>query len=185
MRWFFHVLSIELRKTISYRLDFWLNLIGSVLSQFAVSYFLWKSIFEYNNVAEIRGYTFPAMIFYFFTAPFIEKATLGDGETGLSREIYDGGLSKLLLYPISTFGYKFAQSLAGTFIYITQYLLGLLIYVLFIGSLESFSIGAQSIFLFLLLILLARVISFLLQVTLESVAFWADNVWSLMVMLPF
>ena len=35
--------ALELKKLLSYRAEFWIGFIGSVLSQFGVAFFLWKA----------------------------------------------------------------------------------------------------------------------------------------------
>ena len=169
----------ELKKSLSYRAEFWLNLVGSVGSYFGVAFFLWKSIFLARGAETLQGYTFPALMLYSLLIPLVERSVMAPDMIGISGEIYDGGLSRYLLYPVSYFRVKFSGTLAQATIYMGQMGLVLAIYAAVFGRAD---ISPLSLLMGLIAILFSGCLGFWMLANLEMVAFWADNVWSLAVM---
>src|SRR5690606_19127890 len=110
---FRHVLSIEARKLMSYRVDFWVNVILGFCIQMVVTFFLWKAIFAESGEATIGGYSFHGMLYYYVLVILLGKLVRGSdfGAPGVSAEIYDGTLTRYLVYPTSYFPFKYAQHL--------------------------------------------------------------------------
>lgn len=95
--WIGAVLSMELRKIFSYRVDFWLQVVGGFFSQFVVAYYLWQAIFEHNQAEKIGGYSFPMMVAYYVLAPFVDRIVRANNAFVISQEIYEGSLSRYLI----------------------------------------------------------------------------------------
>lgn len=189
MRWVFNVLSMEIRKTLSYRIDFWVHFIGQIISNFGVSYFLWSSIFRVQNLTEIRGYKFSDLMLYYLLIPLIAKMIQGTDRAGISFDIYDGSLSRYLVYPINYIFYRSVVKSAAALTGLIQSSIVLIAYsivIFFQSKVHSNLIGIihwEYVPFALFLAWAGSLLYFLMSAVLESVAFWADNVWSLLVML--
>lgn len=115
------ILSLEIRKILSYRVDFWLNFFGVILVEFGLAYFLWKAIFEYRGVRSIEGYTFQAMMLYYILVPTISHIIQAQVMHFISTEIYEGSLTRYLIYPISFLSYKLIAHYAFSLIAVVQF----------------------------------------------------------------
>ena len=66
VRWAWRVLALELKKMSTYRVEFWSGVLGNIAIQLITAYFLWSTVYEQNKVAQIGGYAFGPMMFYYF-----------------------------------------------------------------------------------------------------------------------
>lgn len=187
LRWMIPLLSLQLRKLVSYRVDFWVQFVGTVVIHLCVAFFMWKAVFDFNGITELRGMTFPTLLFYYFLVPFLDRMFLSEAGAGsnLSSEIYDGTLTRYLIYPLSVFPYRFVIHFGQTLVVFLQMLFGLSLVVLTVGIPDSIHISWQTWLLALPALFMASYLSFALFLLAELIAFWADNVWSLLVMVRF
>lgn len=177
------ILTLELRKVLSYRAEFFFRLFGRMLAQIGVSYFLWTSLFATGGTERIAGFTLDTMLLYYIFVPFIDSAVRGGEFTTTAQEIYDGSLSKFLLYPAPYFLFKFWGRMAETLFALGQLLIGpplvaLLLHVSLPASLSPASLGMALVSIFL-----ASGLYFLMATAVELLAFWAENTWSLILIL--
>jgi ABC-2 type transport system permease protein len=186
MTWAWTVLTLEIRKTLSYRVDFWLGLLGNALAELALAFFLWQTVFEFKGVDSLGGYSFHALMYYYAVAPFVARAVRGYESYGvISQDIYDGSLTRYLIYPVSYYLYKFAIQMANVASTLVQLFVVTSLFLLCFGTPAGVTLSALGVSQAVLLIMVGCVLYFLLVSSLELVAFWADNVWSLIVMLRF
>lgn len=178
---YLHIYRIELRKLLSYRLDFWLNSFGIVFVSLLVSYFLWHSIYTSSGKQFIGGFSLNSMILYYFCAPLTMRTTMGESIGFMSREIYDGGHNRYILYPTHFFAFKYAMNLAHSTIYFFQLALVMLCYFYIFDFPVDSKLSIQSILLFIPSVFLSSVLYFYLASCLELISFWAEHVWTLLV----
>jgi ABC-2 type transport system permease protein len=183
--WVFHLFSLEIRKVLSYRVDFWINFLGAVLTELAIAYFLWRAVFESQGATQISGYSFKSMILYYVLVALVRRTVMAIDQGAISFEIYDGSLNRYLVYPVSLFSYKYVSWMANAFVTYVQLLLSLALFIAVFGipadrhvTLEGLVMGTVSLWA-------ASSMYYLLSMLFEMVAFWAENVWSLLVMLRF
>ena len=181
--WMRTVFSSELKKMLSYRVDFWVQFPAMVLIQIALAFFLWDSIFELQNISSMNGYSFSGLMLYYLMVPLVDRILRGVDMRFISSEIYEGTLSRYLIYPVSFFLFKYLQHLAQSFISFLQFILTILLFVLIFGMPQEFEASLQNILMGTFLLFTASIMYFILASIFECVAFWADNVWSLLVML--
>ena len=179
------VLSIELRKTFSYRVDFWLKFLGALAANVAAAYFVWSAIFSRTGKTEIGGYTMPALILYYVLTPLIENISRSAEGSQVSDDIYSGGLTKFIVYPASFFGFKYVSSLASAVVGVVQLLAIVGFYLVFVGLPPEVAMTPLSFAAGIVVALAAGVLNFLIAAAMNQVAFWADRVWSLNVMMMF
>jgi ABC-2 type transport system permease protein len=178
------VFTSELRKIVAYRVDFWVQYLFNIVAHLGVAYFLWRAIFDANGVTEMQGYSFAGLIFYYLQVPLISRIIFGSELGSISREIYNGSLTRYLIYPVNFFGYKLMQYFAHSLIYLVQMGVALSIFLLIFGKPADVSFSSLTLLIFPTLFV-AAILNFALTIVLELFAFWADNVWSLLVMVRF
>ena len=172
--------AMELKKLLSYRAEFWISFFGSVLSQFGVAFFLWKAIFTASGADTMQGFTFGALMLYYLLVPLVERVVNGQDMGFMSGEIYDGGLTRYLLYPVSYFRVKYMAKLAQTTIYLIQLILVLGLFLAVFRT--PFDLRLSSLAMTLPVFALSGLLVFVITASMEMLAFWADNVWSILVL---
>ncbi|MAE69767.1 MAG: hypothetical protein CME06_04775 [Gemmatimonadetes bacterium] len=185
-RLFLHVLSVETRKLMSYRVEFWLNTAVGFLAQFGAIYFLWKAMFAESEHSIIGGYSFDEMLLYYVSAILLTKLVRGrERESALSQEIYEGSYTRYIIYPTSFFRYKYAQHLGALAPASVQVMVFGAAAAVAIGPRTLETISMTSVAMTMVIVAIANLLHFVMKAPVEGVAFWADNVWSLDVMLRF
>lgn len=179
------VFSMEIRRTLSYRVDFWIQFLGNIIAQIGLAYFLWRAVFDARGVDSMNGYTFHGLMFYYTLVPLVERMVRGPEMNHIAQEIYDGGLNRYLIYPVHFFLYKYASHAAQSLLFYLQFVLGITGFLLIFGRPPEATITLSGFVMGWIVIMIASLLYFLMATILEMVAFWADHVWSLMVMLRF
>ncbi|MEM1204871.1 MAG: ABC-2 family transporter protein [Acidobacteriota bacterium] len=183
---YLHVLGLETRKLMSYRADFWLHTVVAFAVQMAIAFFLWRAIFDATGEGSIGGFAFDGMVAYYVLALLIGRLVRGkEREITIARDIYEGALSRYLLFPASYGGMKYAEHLGA--------LAPAALQVVVLGGLAAvavpapagFEISPATVAMATVVVAFANLLAFLLRFPIQAVAFWADNVWSLNVMLRF
>jgi ABC-2 type transport system permease protein len=183
--WILQVYLMELRKLITYRADFWVNFIGRTFFTLVIAYYLWLAIFEARGVDTLKGFTMNKMVLYYLMVPIIFRMQQGETIGAISREIYDGSLNKYLLYPLNYYQYKITTYLANSTFYLLQMIFLLVVYNLFLYDPTVYQFSIANSIMFLVTMLFACLAYFALNSITEMVAFWADNIWSLGVIIRF
>ncbi|MDP2359554.1 MAG: ABC-2 family transporter protein [bacterium] len=185
-RLFSHVASVEARKAMSYRADFWINVVVSFFAQLGVVWYLWEAIFRSTGQALIGGWDLPSMLQYYVLVILCGKLVRGqEMMAGLSQDIYDGGLSRYLLYPVDYWSVKYAQHVGALLPALVQLVLFMALMPLFSGSIGAFRPGPAELAMGAIALAAGNLLYFLLLLPIQAVAFWADNVWSLAVLVRF
>ena len=178
-KWPLLVYAMELRKIITYRADFWVNFFGQTFFSIIISYFLWKSIFETKQTDVLNGFTLNKIVLYYLIVPIVFRIQQGQMIGFISREIYEGTLSKYLIYPIDFFLYKIVTFFSHSTFFFLQLCLLIFVYQLFFADPTIYQFNTLNFFLFLCLLSLSSLCYFALNSITEFIAFWADNIWSL------
>jgi len=185
IRVLFSFYSIELRKMVSYRATFWLRLFSSVLVPLLASWYLWDAIFRAGNQLTFGGFSFEWMVFYYLLVPLVKGISVGNDDLVMSQDIYTGGLTKYILYPVDFFAVHYVTKLADLTFGVFKFLGGIALYAWIIGLPEGFHISFTTICTFLLFCFLTSIMHFLMVAIIEMAAFWIDIIWNLHVMLRF
>jgi ABC-2 type transport system permease protein len=182
MRVFASVMAVEARKKMSYRVDFWLNAVVAFFAELAVAYFIVVALFSASGAERLGGLTRGAMIYYYVVVILIGKLVRGnDMEHAIAGDIYEGSLSRFLVYPAPFVLIKYAQALGGLFPAFLQFFLFGAWAPIVLGSPDGVAISPASVAMGTAAILVANLLHFLVVYAVQLIAFWADNVWSLMV----
>lgn len=185
-RLFFQIASMEARRRMSYRVDFWLTAVVGFAAQFGVVYFLWSAMFSESGKTTMGGFTFEALLVYYVAVLLFGKLVRGvEFDNHVSQDIYEGGLNRYLVFPASYFGFKYAQHLGSMIPALVQLALFGAVSILVFDLKGDVSINAGGVLMCVASLALANLLYFLMSFPLQTTAFWADNVWSLLVALRF
>ena len=185
-RLFLHVMSVEARTRMSYRVDFWISATVGFLAEFGLLVFIWQAMFRESGVARIQGFDLNGILLYYGCVVLLAKVVRGQEFSGsVSQDIYEGGLNRYLVFPTSYFAFKYAQHLGGLVPYFVQAVFFGVWFPILLDVPPEMRITPWTLGMGLLAILGANLLYFLMGLPLQAVAFWADNVWSLSVALRF
>lgn len=183
---FLQVVSTEARRRMSYRVDFWLTAVVGFAAEFGVVFFVWQALFAESGKTVMGGFTFDAMLVYYVAVILFAKIVRGlEFENYVSQDIYEGGLNRYLVFPASYFWFKYAQHVGSLLPALIQLALFGALAFLVLEPAGDLRLSAGGVAMALGSLVVANFLYFLLSFPLQSVAFWADNVWSLVVMLRF
>lgn len=183
---FVRIAGLEARKLMSYRADFWLDAVAGFLAQMAVAYFLWLAVFESTGKREIGGFTLPGMVVYYLLAILLGKMIRGqERRIALAQDIYEGTLTRYLVFPIAYFRFKYAERIGALLPAFVQLAVFGTVAWLFFDLPAEIQITAGSVARTAVAVAIGGFLHFLLIYPIEGIAFWADNVWSLNVMVRF
>ena len=183
---FFKVVGLEARKLMSYRVDFWINAVAAFAAQLAVAYFLWLAVFEVSGSVRIGGLTLAGMVLYYVLAILLGKMVRGQERSiGVALDIYEGHLTRYLIYPVDYFRFKYAEQVGALVPAVVQLSVFGSLAVLLLELPDGLAITPGSMARAAVAVALGNFLHFLITFPIQSIAFWADNVWSLNVMLRF
>ncbi len=184
-RTFTHAVSLEIRTLLSYRVDFWMSFLLGVLTFVVANYFLWEAVFRTQGAEVIRGYTLPDMVLYTLLVGCVMRVSFGSMKGAIAQDIYTGGINKYLVFPVSFQGFKYAAHLAYGLVSLAQLALALALARVLLGPVPFGSLDPALFAVGVVASLVSGYLYFAISALMEMVAFWADNVWSLGVMLRF
>jgi ABC-2 type transport system permease protein len=187
-RLFLSIATMEARKLMSYRADFWIAAVFSFAIQLAVLYFLVRALFAESGAGLVGGMTFEEMFGYYLLLVLLRGVIRGVEmriEGSVSDEIYQGHLNRYLVYPTTYFPFKYAQHLGMMGPAVAQSVLFAVACALVLDLPASIAPTPSRIAMGLGAIAVANLLNFTIALPAECVAFWQDQVWSLNVMVRF
>lgn len=175
---------IEIKRRAAYVSSFWLKMVFPPLAQVAVAFFVWDAIYSSKGEAIISGYTFPQMILYYLLASCAYQLARPDMGSIL-MEIYEGTLTKFLVYPTSFFRFKFSGHVAHMSLVFLELIVGLFAFSLFFDIRQAMLFSFENILGALLALGVAGFLFFIMMACLELLSFWLESAWALCIMLEF
>jgi ABC-2 type transport system permease protein len=182
LRLFGKIFTIEARKRMAYRTDFWINSVVGILVNFSVFWFLTHAMFAASGRATLGGYTPRGMVLYYVFVILMAKIVQSNEmEMGVAQDIYEGYLNRYLIYPVPYFGMKYAEQAGWLAPQIIQLCIFGVLGPFVIGVPEEIRITPTSVVMSFVSLVLANLLHYFIIFPIHAVAFWADNVWSLVV----
>lgn len=180
MRLFWSIAGVEARKRMSYRADFWLNAIAGFVTELGVAWFITTAMFA--NGGSLGGYSRDGMLLYYVVVILVSRLVRSaDMEWAIADDIYQGALSRYLLYPASYGRMKYATLVGALLPVILQVILFGAWVPFVLGVPEEIHLSASSVAMAVVAVAVANLLHFMTCYPIQLVAFWADNCWSLMV----
>lgn len=165
------VFTTGLQNTFVYRWNFLLRSLFSIIP-LAGSVFIWRALFE-SRGEDIRGYDFAQMVFYFLVVLLVDNlVTPTDDEWQIAAEIREGQINNFLSKPIDYLAYRGSLFLSSRLLYTAVTLLPL---AGVFGWFHEFIVLPRDPLtwpLFLVSLVMAGAIQFLIAYALAMLAFW-------------
>ena len=180
MRLFWSIAGIEARKRMSYRADFWINAVIGFAAELSVAWFIVLAMF--GDADRIGDFSRNGMVFYFVAVILISGVVRSaDLEWAIADDIYQGALSRYLLYPVDYAMLKYATLIGALAPALVQVVLFGAWVPFVLGVPEGVHVTPATAAMCLGAVAVANLLHFLSCLPLQLVAFWAENVWSLLV----
>jgi ABC-2 type transport system permease protein len=167
-------------KYTTYRINFFLQIIGPALVFFFIKYNLWTSIYNGDTNLVIQGYDLHAMINYHVWSLIVGLVAQGHNALNLSEEIRLGKISTYLIYPFDFWKFHTAGFFSFQFLQIFVALITITVLSM-IGLLKFPTLSVLAIGLTYTLYVSA--FWFALQFLTGILAFWLEETWILRVIL--
>lgn len=167
-----------IQTIMSYRVNFFMFVFGNLMRTFVI-YYIWKAVFLSSSNSSLNGFSLNDMIIYIFMSSLTAGTIATGTDHDIGLEVKDGSIAINLIKPIS---YKIRMLFMsfGAFVYQFIFVLlpvwiGLLLVRYFtVGELPP-SIG--TILLYLLSLLMAFFVNYLMNFSFGLLAFYVTNMW--------
>jgi ABC-2 type transport system permease protein len=160
-----------LQTALEYRINFAISLISAIYPIFIQS-FLWTAIYNASPETELYGYTYRQMIMYTFLAGLIARLVYTGFEYEIMDDVKNGKFSKFLVQPIGYFPYRIANFFGQKMPSLILILIILAVILLGLNTVWGISIELSRILLFLITLVLALMLNFLIFYSISAMAFW-------------
>jgi ABC-2 type transport system permease protein len=180
MRLFWSIAGVEARKRMSYRADFWLNSLVGFATELGVAWFIVRAMFSAGG--RIGEFSQDGMLLYYVAVILIARVIRSnDMEWAVADDIYQGALSRYLLYPTSYGLLRYATQIGASVPSFVQILLFGAWVPFVLGIPDGVRITPVSALMCAGAVVMGNALHFMVTYPIQLVAFWADNCWSLMV----
>jgi ABC-2 type transport system permease protein len=180
VRLFWSIAGIEARKRMSYRADFWINAVVGFVTELGVAWFIVLAMFA--GADRVGEFSRNGMILYYVSVILIARIVRSaDLDWAVADDIYQGALSRYLLYPVNYAILKYATQVGALLPALVQVVLFGAWVPFVLGVPEGIHVTPATAAMCLGAVAVANLLHFLSTLPLQLVAFWAENVWSLLV----
>lgn len=180
MRLFWSMLGVEARKRMTYRVDFWVTSLVGFATELGVAWFIVHAMFAAAD--RVGGFSRDGMLLYYVSVILFSRVVRSnDMEWAVADEIYQGTLSRYLLYPAPYGLLKYATQLGALVPSVVQLALFGAWAPFVLGIPDGLQVTPLTALMAAAALVVANAVHFLVTLPIQLVAFWADNCWSLMV----
>lgn len=165
------VISNNIQVTLTYKFAYFMGLLV-ILIPFFIKNYLWKITYNSSNLNNIVGYNFNEIIAYNIFAMVFGQFLRTYIQYNIANEIKSGELNKYLIKPINHFVYWFSNLIGEKiicFIYISIFMS---LIILSYGTFVIENITVISIFMTIIVLILAIILNFLIYYIISLLSFW-------------
>lgn len=173
MKKYWQIFNISFQQEFAYKLNFIMWRVRNVF-QILLTFFLWSTVFT-NPQTIIFGYNQTKILTYVFATMIVKAFVLSARAMDASYDISQGDLSNHLLKPISYFKYWFTRDVSSKALNILFATAEFAILFLILKPPIFLQTDTLTISLFVLAIVVAVILYFLLLFLVSSVPFWAPE----------
>lgn len=149
----------------------------------AATVWIWREIFN-GRGNDVGGYSFGEMVFYFVAVTVVESiVSPSDDEWQIAGDIREGRISSFLLRPMNYLGYRASLFLSARAVYSGVALIPLVAVVWWLPGELRMPADAVTWAVFLVSIVLAAALQFLIAFVLATLAFWVLEISTLVFIL--
>ena len=172
-------IAVSLTNQLAYKVNFLLMVVGPALVFYAVKVNLWTSIYRFDSLQAIQGFSLQRMLEYQAMVMVVGFISQGYNSRNLAEDIRLGRISAYLLYPFGFVRFHLASFLAFQIQGIA--VAGITILLLFIGGFLP-SLTLTSLLFGVFFSLLVSIFWFCVQFLIGAISFWLEETWVLRVM---
>jgi ABC-2 type transport system permease protein len=173
MNKYYQVFKISFQQEFVYRVNFIMWRVRNVFQIFIV-FFLWDTVFSEQG-REIFGYDRARILTYVFGLIVVRAVVLSARAADVAGQISRGELSDYLIKPIDYFKYWFTRDLSSKLLNIAFALVEGTVLYLILRPPFFIQTNLFSIAIFLVSIVLAMLMFFILLFIVNSIPFWAPE----------
>ncbi len=163
------------RAALEYRANFFMSLAGAV-APVVIQTALWIVLYGDDPAASFFGFTFPQMVAYTVIAQLVSRLVRTGFEYDVNWEIKTGSLDRYLVKPIGYFGYRLFSFVGDKLVQTVFMGFFLVVAVVVLTLALGFSASLASVSLFLLALVMAFVLNFLIFWCVALVGFWLTEI---------
>jgi ABC-2 type transport system permease protein len=163
-----------MQNALEYRGAFMLSLFSSVWP-ILIQFFLWSSLYRATD-GMLFGYTYAQMITYTVFANIVQQFLRTGFEYEINIDVKNGGLDKFIVRPIGYFNFYMTSFFGGKLV------MSVFVFVLLgaaaaiINSVFGAVVTLTGILLFLVVLVLACVLNFIIFFCVGMLAFWLTEI---------
>lgn len=174
---YFHVFKVGIQNTLVYRVNFLFRALFGLVPLMG-TLFIWRAIFEGKGPEAMIGeYTLQAMVSYYLLVTFIDALTaVAEDDWQIASDIKDGLISQLLLKPVDYLAYRLSLYVSGRIVYTTVAVIPVTLFALYLRDYLVPPASAGAMGWFLVSLVLAALLQFLLAYTVALLAFWVLDI---------
>ncbi|MCI9361153.1 MAG: ABC transporter permease [Hungatella sp.] len=165
------IFRMGLEEAMEYRFDFVMTLL-SMIFPVITSICLWTAVNQNTDSIASTGYTYPQLLLYTILAALMSKLITTGFENQINEDIKMGGLNKYIVKPVSYLRYRYCAFMGNTcpsmILFLTLTAATMIYFSFYYGI---YSDGLR-VFLFLVTLLLAVSLRFLLFLCVAMWSFW-------------
>jgi ABC-2 type transport system permease protein len=173
MKKYWSIFKISFQEEFAYKLNFILWRVRNVF-QILLTYFLWNTVFA-NPQLVLFGYDRPKILTYVFGIMIVRALVLSARAMDVAGDIAQGDLSNYLLKPMSYFKYWFTRDLSSKALNLGFAAVEFTALFLILRPPFYFQTDIFMLITFILCVVIAMLIYFLLLFLISSVPFWAPE----------
>ena len=167
--------ELGFQTALEYRINFLLSLLSAAYPIFIQS-FLWTAIYGNSTQDVVYGYTYRQIMIYTFLAGLVSRIVRTGFEYEIMQDIKMGKFSTFLVQPIHYFPYRLFSYLGQKLPGLGMILAIMAIMLVGLNLWWGFSLELVRIAVFLLTLLFATVLNFIIFYCFSAIAFWIVEV---------
>jgi len=174
-----HVFKLVWIERMAYRVNFLLEILSGIVSSLIIV-FLWLAVYKSSGRLHMGGYSIQEMVTYLLGGGLINTFILTTAENPeTSQSIQEGTLSNLLIKPLSPYGIWFVRDLGTKAFLFSVGLIGYAAVFFFFSEYVMLPKSSIICGLFILSLVLAALLQFLIFEALSLLAFWVENTYGI------
>lgn len=174
IEWRIAALKNGFQDATAYRIEFFLQVIGSAAVPALIQWILWYAMFKLGGQTEVAGMTYAQMIHYTLASVLFSQVRGGDHDFELAEMIRSGQLSNYLLRPVGVVEFVYVRGVAEKLFIAALGLIAGVVLTWWIGSDPTRMIGAM------FLALVGNVIHYQIGAALATASFYWEESYSLL-----
>jgi ABC-2 type transport system permease protein len=174
MRWlskYSKAFEMGFQTALEYQINFLLSLVSAAYP-IIIQTFLWTAIFQNSNEPLVYGYTYRQMMAYTFLAGLVSRIVRTGFEYEIMDDVKNGKFSKFLVQPLGYFPYRLCSFFGNKLPGLAMILAILAVVLLGLNTFWGVPLELVRILAFLVTLILAVTLNFLIFYCISSVAFW-------------